>query len=124
VTEPVYTHQTSVGSKLQLFEIDSHDRRSRRAVRVTIMAPDGGGFGVPLGRADALRFARAVINACGAERLMTPAEVADLFQVDPKTVKRWHDAGKIDAVRTLGGHRRFRASEVQALMDRTQEHFA
>lgn len=48
--------------------------------------------------------------------LMTPAEVAARFRVDPKTVTRWSNAGKLGAVRTLGGHRRFRRGEVEALM--------
>ena len=48
--------------------------------------------------------------------LMTPAEVASLFRVDPKTVTRWADAGKLTAVRTLGGHRRYRQDEVQKLL--------
>jgi excisionase family DNA binding protein len=47
------------------------------------------------------------------DELLTPAEVAALFRVNPKTVTRWARAGKITAIRTLGGHRRFRASEVQ-----------
>jgi len=47
---------------------------------------------------------------------MTPAEVATLFRVDPKTVTRWADAGKLTAIRTLGGHRRFRQDEVQNLL--------
>ena len=50
------------------------------------------------------------------EVLLTPAEVAKLFRVDPKTVTRWAKAGKITAIRTLGGHRRYRQSEVQNLM--------
>jgi len=49
--------------------------------------------------------------------LLTPAEVAALFRVDPKTVTRWAQAGKIGSIRTLGGHRRFRQSEVRALLD-------
>ena len=48
---------------------------------------------------------------------MTPAEVAELFRVDPKTVTRWADAGKITAVRTLGGHRRYQREEVLALLE-------
>ena len=48
--------------------------------------------------------------------LMTPAEVAALFRVDPKTVTRWADAGKLTPVRTLGGHRRYRQDEVQNLL--------
>jgi excisionase family DNA binding protein len=50
------------------------------------------------------------------ERLLTPAEVARAFQVDPKTVTRWAKLGKIDSVRTPGGHRRFRDSEVRRLL--------
>lgn len=48
--------------------------------------------------------------------LLTPAEVAALFRVDPKTVTRWANAGKLTAVRTLGGHRRYRRSEVEELL--------
>lgn len=50
------------------------------------------------------------------EILLTPAEVAKLFRVDPKTVTRWAKAGKLTAIRTLGGHRRYRKSEVQSLL--------
>ena len=50
------------------------------------------------------------------QSLMTPAEVAELFRVDPKTVTRWADAGKISAVRTLGGHRRYQRDQVVALL--------
>ena len=50
-----------------------------------------------------------------AEILLTPREVAVLFGVDPKTVTRWAKAGKLTSIRTLGGHRRFRKSEVDDL---------
>jgi excisionase family DNA binding protein len=52
-----------------------------------------------------------------AENLLTPSEVAALFRVDPKTVTRWAKAGKIGSIRTLGGHRRFRESEVRDLLE-------
>ncbi len=51
-----------------------------------------------------------------AEALLTPAEVASMFRVDPKTVTRWAKAGKLGSIRTLGGHRRYRESEVKALL--------
>ena len=51
------------------------------------------------------------------ERLMTPGEVATMFRVDPKTVTRWASAGRIGSIRTPGGHRRFRESEVRTLLD-------
>ncbi len=51
------------------------------------------------------------------EELLTPSEVAKLFRVDPKTVTRWAKSGKLSSIRTLGGHRRYRASEVRSLLD-------
>ena len=51
-----------------------------------------------------------------SERLLTPGEVAALFRVDPKTVTRWAASGRISSIRTPGGHRRFRESEVRALL--------
>ena len=57
-----------------------------------------------------------------SERLLTPGEVATLFRVDPKTVTRWASAGRIGSIRTPGGHRRFRESEVRSLLaDLTSE---
>ena len=52
----------------------------------------------------------------GQEQLLTPGEVAALFRVDPKTVTRWAKAGKLSSIRTLGGHRRYRESEVRELL--------
>ena len=54
------------------------------------------------------------------DQLLTPSEVAALFRVDPKTVTRWAKAGKLTSIRTLGGHRRYRATEVHALLDAQQ----
>jgi excisionase family DNA binding protein len=55
-------------------------------------------------------------NTAEADQLLTPAEVAVLFRVDPKTVSRWARAGKLQAIRTLGGHRRYRETDVRALL--------
>jgi len=46
------------------------------------------------------------------EMLMTTREVARAFNVDPTTVTQWAKMGKIAAIRTPGGHRRFKASTV------------
>ncbi|MPZ97480.1 MAG: BldC family transcriptional regulator [Propionibacteriales bacterium] len=56
------------------------------------------------------------IHVNDAESLLTPAEVAAMFRVDPKTVTRWATAGRLNSIRTLGGHRRYREAEVQALL--------
>jgi excisionase family DNA binding protein len=50
------------------------------------------------------------------DRLLTPAETAALWRVDAKTVTRWAKAGKLTSIRTLGGHRRYRETEVRALL--------
>jgi len=50
------------------------------------------------------------------EELLTPSNVARLFRVRPKTVVRWAEEGKLTAVRTPGGHRRFLGSEVRRLL--------
>ncbi|MBJ8347903.1 BldC family transcriptional regulator [Antrihabitans sp. YC2-6] len=52
----------------------------------------------------------------GSEALLTPGQVATLFHVDPKTVTRWAHAGRLGSLRTPGGHRRFRESEVMELL--------
>ena len=53
--------------------------------------------------------------------LLTPSEVAVMFRVNPKTVTRWARAGRISAIRTIGGHRRFRASEIQRFLGEAQD---
>ena len=56
------------------------------------------------------------LSVTGQENLLTPAEVAAQFRVDPKTVTRWAKAGKLTSIKTLGGHRRYKESEVKALL--------
>ena len=58
----------------------------------------------------------ASLTSSNQEKLLTPAEVASLFRVDPKTVTRWAKAGKLTSIKTLGGHRRYKESEVKSLL--------
>lgn len=51
-------------------------------------------------------------------RLLTPAEVASMFAVDVKTVTRWANAGRLPFIRTIGGHRRYPADQIHALVNR------
>ncbi len=49
------------------------------------------------------------------DELLGIAETAQILEVSVDTVRRAEKAGKIRAIRTLGGQRRFRRSEVEAL---------
>lgn len=53
----------------------------------------------------------------GGERLLMSGEVADLFRVDPKTVTRWAATGRLVFVRTPGGRRRYRETDIKALLN-------
>lgn len=55
------------------------------------------------------------------EELLTPAEVAAKFGVGAKSVLRWANAGKLSVIRTIGGHRRYKAAEVRALLEGPRE---
>jgi excisionase family DNA binding protein len=49
------------------------------------------------------------------------AQVAELLHVSPKTVSRWAKEGKLPYLRTLGGHRRYPAHEIRALLETLSE---
>jgi excisionase family DNA binding protein len=49
-------------------------------------------------------------------RLLRTREVAMLFQVSERAVTDWARRGRIPSVRTPGGHRRYPADEVWALL--------
>lgn len=51
----------------------------------------------------------------GFDVLMTPRDVATLFQVDVRTVGNWARQGKLYFTRTTGGHRRYPEECVRAL---------
>jgi excisionase family DNA binding protein len=55
----------------------------------------------------------AAVPAAPPDRLLTTAEAAAMFRVAPATVTRWADAGKLSTTRTIGGQRRFYASEIE-----------
>ncbi len=56
---------------------------------------------------------KAVIQA--DDRLMSTGEVCAKFGVTPSTVSRYVLVGKLTRLRTVGGHGRYRESEVSAL---------
>ncbi len=49
------------------------------------------------------------------EQLYTTTKVARIFGVTPRTIQMWADSGMIKVTKTLGGHRRITAQEVDRL---------
>jgi excisionase family DNA binding protein len=53
----------------------------------------------------------------GPEPLLTVSEVAELFRVNARTVKRWAKTRRVTAIRTPGGHHRYPAAQIYALLE-------
>ncbi|HLI39750.1 MAG TPA: BldC family transcriptional regulator [Streptosporangiaceae bacterium] len=54
--------------------------------------------------------------------LMTVGEVAAAFRVDVRTVGRWARSGKLAALKTPGGHRRYFRAEVETFLHGGRRH--
>lgn len=54
-------------------------------------------------------------SSVSGETVLTPAQVAAMFQVSPRTVSRWVREGKLVGFRTPGGVNRFRKADVEKL---------
>jgi excisionase family DNA binding protein len=52
--------------------------------------------------------------------LLTPAEVAKAFRVDPKTVTRWAKQGRLKSIFTVGGHRRYYRDQIEQMLTVTE----
>lgn len=50
------------------------------------------------------------------DKLLTISQAAEILQVTAETLRRWDKAGKLTAIRLPGGHRRYRQSEIEALL--------
>jgi excisionase family DNA binding protein len=53
------------------------------------------------------------------KQFLSTADIARLMSIDVSTVKRWADSGKLQCYKTVGGHRRFRSDQAQALIGQT-----
>lgn len=66
------------------------------------------------------KLARAVLTEvaqAAADEPLSPADVAEMFRVDPKTVGRWAKEGWITPkFRTRGGQARYSSADVRNLM--------
>jgi len=52
------------------------------------------------------------------ESWLTLGEASRMLGVDPDTLRRWSDGGKVDLLRTPGGHRRFRRETIESMLPR------
>ena len=89
-----------------------------RALRGDLVCPPGGHSSARKPR----RSRTKTMHPPDDDALLVPSEVAAMFRVDAKTVTRWARSGKLSSIRTLGGHRRFRESEICAYFARPDEH--
>jgi excisionase family DNA binding protein len=64
-------------------------------------------------------FGGDVVPGAVSGRLLRTREVALLFQVSERAVTDWARKGRIPSVRTPGGHRRYPADQVRALLRST-----
>ena len=48
--------------------------------------------------------------------LIKISDAAKLLGVSTKTLRRWDDAGKLESVRTVGNHRRFRIDDLNKIL--------
>ncbi len=49
------------------------------------------------------------------DKLVNVSQAAEMLGVSTKIMRIWDNEGKVEAVRTVGGHRRYRVSEIEKL---------
>jgi excisionase family DNA binding protein/PAS domain S-box-containing protein len=65
----------------------------------------------------AIAYVRQASNPAAGEPTVTLGEAAQLLGVSPSTLRRWADSGRLETVRTSGGHRRFARAALRRLGD-------
>ena len=58
----------------------------------------------------------------GDDEYLTPRDAARILCVSGRTVSRWADQGRLPHIVTLGGHRRFRRSDVEKALDSSRRY--
>ena len=49
--------------------------------------------------------------------LVSPKQAAKMFGVSTTTLRNWEVLGKIQSIKTLGGHRRYNLKEIKSLLN-------
>ena len=52
---------------------------------------------------------------------LTLGEASRILGVDPDTLRRWADNGKVDVLKTPGGHRRFLRTSIESMLPRPRQ---
>ncbi len=52
---------------------------------------------------------------------LTLGEASRMLGVDPDTLRRWADNGKVDVLKTPGGHRRFLRASIEGMLPRPRQ---
>jgi excisionase family DNA binding protein len=76
--------------------------------------------GRPARKRCAVAARRSGATTTDSARYLRTAEVADILHVSPKTVSRWAKEGKLPFLKTLGGHHRYPAADIDQLADEPQ----
>ena len=50
------------------------------------------------------------------DKLLTLKETEELLNVSKSTLQRWDNSGKLVALRTEGGHRRYKLSDIEKIL--------
>lgn len=50
-------------------------------------------------------------------RLLTIKQVSELLSVSTKTLRIWDNKGKLTSIKTVGGHRRYKQSDIDSFME-------
>lgn len=56
-----------------------------------------------------------------SDRMLHPRQVAAMYGVDAKTIRRWAIDGKLPHILTPGGHRRFSENAIRELIEKTRK---
>lgn len=52
------------------------------------------------------------------EELISPQKAAKMLSVSTDTLRNWELAGKLQVVKTMGGHRRYQLEQIKKLLNK------
>lgn len=55
------------------------------------------------------------------DKLLTLKETEELLNVSKSTLQRWDNSGKLVALRTEGGHRRYKLSDIEKILGKGEK---